>query len=441
VAFGVNKDDEGAKFFSRMSTAAHNTMESGHTGHFFNQMWTGLGAQVAGPEASIAFFKETRWLHTMNRSWDGSFTYDCSGYPQPIYSYRGLSDTGSHLLNLCLGRKKLMITGRDADESIWLKGADVGEVVSLATLDMKLKNDAQLLALFGHPMPKVRVEAVWTLRAREHKLGEEVKKMVGKGTLLERQSAIGYFGYGCPKEIALPMKDTLAGLIRADDESPEIRSTAAYAVCWLGEDAYPVYHDILRLLVEDKPDDPLGLIDKELGRSLNALCPNPFEAGLVTDRKLFFTAVRKLLDHKRAEARSSGMQMVAHMPLEDFHWVGDRVTHIIADEDLKYHSYHNLGAKTEAIALLGGLGIEGGMEAAMATLDEPTGKFGFKIRMLTAVLPKYGANAKPLLPKLKAMNVGGRFEKSWNDMLKSIEEAPPEAKMITLEEAMKGELK
>lgn len=439
VAFGVQKHEEGARFFSRMSAAAHDTMETGHTGHFFNQMWTGLGANLAGPETTTAFFEKTRWLHIMNRSWQGGFTYDCSGYPNPIFSYRGLSDTGSHLLNLCLGRRKLVITGRELDPSLWLDGEDVDAVIGLPDLDTKSKSDEDLLALFGHPMPKVRVEAVWTLRSREHSLGEAIARMAREGSALERESAIGYFGYGCPTELALPMKDALMGMLRDSEEEWRMRALAAYSLCWMGEAAYPAFNDMLSLLVADKPSDPLGLIDKDLGRSLNSLAPNPFEAGLVKDKPLFYSAVEKLLAHKRADARNSGMKLITHMPIEDFSEVGELVAHIIEDQDRSYHSYHNLGAKTEAISLLGSLGVEGGMEAAMATLDEETGKFGFKVRMLMTVLPKYGAHAKPLLPKLKEMNIGGRFEKPWQAMIKSIEEAPDSGEMLSFDEAMKGE--
>ena len=111
---------------------------------------------------------------------------------------------------------------------------------------------------------------------------------------------------------------------------------------------------------------------------------------------------------------------------------------ISEDEDLTYHAYHNLGARTEAIGLLGTLNIEGGMKAAFAILDEKTGKMGFKLRLLMAVLPKYGSHANPHLPRLKEMAPGGRFEKPWAEMIKSIEKAGPPEPMLSLEEAIKA---
>ncbi|MFK7788571.1 MAG: DUF6288 domain-containing protein, partial [Phycisphaeraceae bacterium] len=167
VAFALKGDQKGAAFFAKMSLAASHNIETGHTGQYFNQLWTGMGAAVGGPKSAQAFFDQTAWLHTMNRKWTGDFTYDCCAYPNPIYSYRGLSDTGSHLINLSIGRQKLLITGRDGDESLWLSEQEVAETVALPTMDIKSKSDAELLALFGHAMPKVRLEAIWTLRPRK----------------------------------------------------------------------------------------------------------------------------------------------------------------------------------------------------------------------------------------------------------------------------------
>ncbi len=436
IALSLCGDKEGTAFFSRMSAASHNTLETGHTGHFFNQMWTGPGASLAGPEAYTAFFRETLWLHTLNRKWDGGFTYDGSDSANPSFSYSNISDTGSHLLNYCLGRKKLFITGRDADSSIWLKAGEVEETIALATLDLKDKSDSELLALFGHPMPKVRAQASWLMRERPHKLLDDIRKMTKQGTIDQRLSAIGYFGYQCPPEHAKAAFNDLSTIMQDSAETAEIRTAASASLVSYGEAAYPLFSDMLALIVADKSNDPLGQTDERLGQSLLDLCPDPYAADLVKkDKKQFYAAVHKLLTHKRASGRSAGSKLIAEIPLEDFHYVADDILYIIEDKDLTYHSYHNLDAKNGAISIYAALGIEGGIEYAFATLDEKTGKGGFKIRMLLDVLPKYGANAQYALPKIKAINAG-KFQAKWDAMVKQIENASGTAKkMISFEEA------
>jgi len=436
VAFSLKGNREGSTFFSRMCVAGHQTQESGHTGHFFSQFWTGPGANLAGDEAHSAFFRENRWLHTLNRSWNGGFTYDCSESPGPSYSYRGLSDSGSHLLNHCLPRRKLFITGRDADASIHLMGDDIRQTIALATLDVKKLSDQELLDLFTHPLPKPRNEAIPALRERPHKLLGEIRNMCKQGDRQARLSAIGYFGFGCPPEQASAALDDLTTLLRDSGESLEIRAAAASSIAFQGEAAHPVYPDMLALVAADKPTDPLGRIDESLGSSLNTLCANPYEAGLVTDKDLFYAAARKLLQHRRAVGRISGGRLVAHIPQEDLHHVADLLLHIVADDDRSYHAYHNLGPQTEAISILANNRIEGGIEAAFAILDSPVGKYGFKARMLMEVLPKYGAAAKPYLPRLREMNTEGRFAKPWAAMIKAIESAEDDGKLIELDQVL-----
>ena len=445
VALALSGNARGAAFFSRMSAAAHNTMETGHTGHYFNQLWTGLGAHLAGPETTAAFFNKTRWLHTLNRTWDGNFTYDGCGYSKGTFSYRGLSDAGSHLLNYCLARRKLYITGRGADKSIWLKGKEVSDTIALATMDVESKSDKELLALFGHPMPKVRVVAVWTLRAREHKLTDSIRRMVKKGTREEKLSACGYFGYKCPPEVAAPSLADLATVMRDTSEDPEVRAAAAGALCWGGEAAQKYFNDMLEVIVAEEPKDTFGELDEKVGRAVTVLCPDPYKAGLISDKKLFYAAALKLMAHKRAVGRTFGTQLIAGVPLEDFHYVADRTVHIIEDKDLTYHSYHNLGPHTGAITVLANLNIEGGIEAAFEILNAEAGKWGFKLRMIMNVLPRYGANAKPALAKLKADPrlkgiESGRFGGMWKAMVKAIESAKESREMISLKEAKQAGL-
>jgi hypothetical protein len=437
VAFSVHGNKPGTEFFCRMSAASHNTMEQGHTGHYFNQLWTGLGANLAGPEVSSAFFRETRWLHILNRKWNGDFTYD-SAEKTPNYSYSNISDAGSHLINHCRARRALLITGRDSDPSLWLKGNEAKAAIALATLDVNQSTDAELLDYFGHPMPKIRNEAVWTLRSRTHTREPAIRAMIFQGSGLQRESAISYYGYGCGKEIALAAKPDLIQLLRDPATPLDLRAAAASSLSNLGADAHEIFPDLLQLVLTEKPADPLGRTNETLGKALTTLSPDPYSAKLVTDKDLFYRAVDRLLLHPRASGRSCGTTLVAHMPLEDFHLVGQQLAAILADKNLSYHSYHNLEPRNGTLTLYANLGIEGGVEAAFAILAEETGKAGFKLRLLMDVLPKYGPAAKPHLPQIRTTNAG-KFAKQWEEMTKKIEALPDtQTKTLTFDQAMKA---
>ncbi|MDB4422487.1 PDZ domain-containing protein [Akkermansiaceae bacterium] len=434
LAFATLGDKEGARFFSLLSLAAHGGLERGHTGHYFNQLWTGLAANLCGPRATAAFFQKTSWLHTMNRTWDGSFTYDCSAYKNGIYSYRGLSDAGSHLLNYCRGRAKLHITGKNADKSLWLTQAGIEEALTLADYRIKEKNNEELFRLFGHPMPQIRVQAIWALRSKEHKFTEEIREMIKFGSRFQRISACGYFGYGCPQELSAPSLESFAEILRDPKEDLELRATAGSAICHAGPAGRKYFPDLLRVILEEESHDTLGYLDGQIGRGLNFLTQDPYADKLVADSELFYSAIEKLLSHKRHPTRTSGAQLIKNMPIEEFHQIADQALAILRDEDRTFHSYHGLGPQTNVIEILANLKIEGGIEAGFRILESKEGKAGFKIRLLLKILPIYGANAKTVLPKIKATNAG-KFQNQWDDMVKKIEASAGAKKMITVEEA------
>lgn len=438
LVFSIHGNKEGAEFFSRMSAASHQTMEQGHTGHYFNILWTGPGASLAGPEVTSGFFRETKWLSIINRKWNGDFIFSHSEDKNPNYSYSNLSDAGAHLIIHSLPRRALLITGRDADPALHLKGDAAKAAIALATLDSTKLTDQQLLENFDHFMPKLRLEAVWTLRARAFALESDTRKMILSGSPRQRESAIAYHGYGCDRDIALAAKPLLLRVLRDSSTPMDLRAAAASSLSNLGKDAYEIFPDILRLIRQEKPDDPLGRTNEALGEALRTLAPDPFAEKLIADKELFYGAMDILLQHPRAAGRSCATDLITRMPKEDFPRVGPQMAAILADQNRSYHSYHNLEPRNGTLTLYANLGIEGGIEAAFAILDEETGKEGFKIRLLMDVLPKYGAAAKPYLPQIKAVNAG-KFTKQWQEMVRKIEALPDaDNKTMTFEEAMKG---
>ena len=434
MSFHGNK--EGAAFFSRLSATSYDGLETGHASTWFNPFWTPLGANLAGPEVTQQFFRKSLWLQTMYRSWDGSFSRYGGG------SKEG-PQAGAALLAYCLPRKALYITGKHADKSIWLRGEAATEAVELSKVDYASKSADELIALFGDPSPHVRRKVGWDLRSKEKESDfiPRLLKMMKEGSTLERQTAVGYFGWGCPKETALAHLDDVGGVLRNSQEDQWVRATAASVLCLYGEPAQKYYWDMVELAAENKPDDPFGDIDWSVGTSINKTCADPFKAGLIKDKALHYKVALKLADNKRQHVRGNGLRMLAGMPLEDFQLVADKVMHVIGDRDPTYHSYHSPGGTVgAAITILANLGVKEGIQHTLDVLDTDSGKWGFKVRMVTSILPKYGGNARAALEQLKAdprlkTIEQGKFAGGWRAMVKAIEEDETPGKLMTFEEA------
>ncbi|MFK7852361.1 MAG: DUF6288 domain-containing protein [Akkermansiaceae bacterium] len=437
IVMALADEREAAAFFSQQAAAAHDIQETGHATYYFNILWTPLGANVAGPEISQAFFKRGNWVRTLYRTWDDRFTYNGK-------NQKACNDDGSLLLAYCMPRKQIYLTGKNADASLWVKGDEVEAVVDASQIDYGALTNDELIGLFGHSAPQVTRRAVWTLRERKGDFIPQIVSLIKSGSEIEKRSAIGFFGYKCPPEWAHPQIELIGKVLRDTTEHPKVRTAASYALCWHGEKALKYYQDMLKMVVAEEPEDTFAIIDKELASSLNILAPDPFAAGVVTDKKLFYQAALKLADHPRQGTRANGLKMLQSMPKEDFHIVADRVKHVAINQDPDYHSYHNPMASVQAAALiLAELDVEEGLEWSWDMLEAKDGKAGFKARAILSILKAYGPSALPYLEKIEAdpnltrMLNGGRWKGMYNDMEKAVRSGDPE-ELIPFEEARKA---
>lgn len=142
-----------------MAATAFDDLEQGHASTFFNPLWTQLGANLSGPEVTRQFFEKALRYHNLRRRWDG-------GYGD--WGTEG-ADAGVALLVYCLPRKALIITGRDADRSIWVRGDAATEVVMRSKVDYDRKSTRELIALLGDPIPQVPYAVLNALGKRKDK--------------------------------------------------------------------------------------------------------------------------------------------------------------------------------------------------------------------------------------------------------------------------------
>jgi hypothetical protein len=113
VMFNLLDETKGAEFFSRMSVASHGAeRDCGHTGNFFNILWSTPGVAQSGPYATGAWMQEFgAWYFDLARRWDGTFLHQ--GPPEMREDNYGNWDcTGAYLLAYAMPLKKIYLTGK-----------------------------------------------------------------------------------------------------------------------------------------------------------------------------------------------------------------------------------------------------------------------------------------------------------------------------------------
>ena len=432
IAMALYGDQKGARFFAQLAAASYDRLEQGHAAHFFNPFWTPLGVAVGGPELASEFFKKARWLYTMMRRWDGKFEYIGKDHK---------FDGSSLVIPYTLPKRSLLITGRDADESIWLRGKAAKDAVEMARTDYKAKTTDALLALLDHQIPHVRRAAGWNLRDREKDLLPRIRTLMKEGSKREKIFALGYFGYPKPPEAGLPYLDDMGAVLKDAKADPWVRSAAAGALSQMGKPAKNYYMDIVRMIAEERPSDGLGDIDNGLVRIVSGMSGTPFADGLVTDKQAQYKAAVKMMKHPLHQPRGFGARMLVGMPLEDFDKVADALLHVIEDKDPS-HATYGPGPAGGAVTVLASLNIREGLEYTRKIENTPNAKAGGIFRTIWPIWSAYGGNAKGELERFRKKHNNrtnwGRLGGIYNPMVKAVEEDENPPKLISLEEARRA---
>ena len=155
-----NRVAEG-KFFAKMATAAPTEREQGHTGAFFNYLWSPLGAAVGGEEAAALHFSRIRWMLDLNRRWDKKFDYDCLNGegPNSGSTYNDFRMSTAVLLVYALPLRQLHLTGRGHAPDLLLSAGDLAEAAAADTYSVTGRSIADLISDTGSWSPKVRRNA------------------------------------------------------------------------------------------------------------------------------------------------------------------------------------------------------------------------------------------------------------------------------------------
>ena len=274
VLFNLLREAKGAEFFSRMSLASHGPeRDTGHTGNFFNLLWSIPGIAQSGPNATGAWMQEFgEWYFDLARRWDGTFLHQ--GPPEmDADDYAGWDCTGGYLLAYAMPLKKLYLTGKHpgvapqldaaAAQALILDGRGWNNKDRHSAYD-KFSQD-QLFERLGSWSPVVRERAATALARRQDVPIPPLLTMLASSALDSRYGA-------CQALIALrergaPAIETLEKSLAEQDLW--LRIKAAEALASIGVPAMESVPKLLELLTHVDPKaDPRGMQQRYLAFAL-----------------------------------------------------------------------------------------------------------------------------------------------------------------------------
>jgi hypothetical protein len=406
VMFNLLGEAGSAEYFSRMCVASHGPeRDTGHTGNFFNMLWSLPGVAQSGPHATGA------WMHEFGagycdlaRRWDGTFGHQ--GPPQMKNDKYGNWDcTGAYLLAYALPLKKLYLTGK---RKSCTPQVDVATAQSLIddgrgwsnkdrnSFYDKLSTE-QLLARLGSWSPVVRERAGMALGRRQQNVVERLVDLLDAPDLHTR--------YGACQAIKMqrgrggPAVRALLKTFRSDDLW--LRILAAEALAGIGEPAKAAVPAMLeRLAKSDPKGDPRNMEQRYLCFALFA-----GRGGLISkslegvDRQLLMRAVRAGLQNEDGRARGSLGSVYANLGFEEIRPLLPAIHRAVVKPAPSGIMFAD-GIRLSGLDLLAKHRIREGMGLCLDIMDiERWGKRSRISRCLKA-LQAYGGAAKRLLPRL-----------------------------------------
>lgn len=420
VLFDLLGDREATEFFAKMSTAAYDERERGHTGNFFNVLWAMPAVARCGPLATGAYMKEQAWYYDLARSWDGTFAYQGSPVGEEEHGkYTKWDSTGAYLLAYALPMKSLYLTGKKAPCIPSLNRSQVEEVIA-AGRDYfspsgirggayEGRTTEQLLAGLSNWSPAVRKRSAEALGKQQGDFVPILLKGLASSNIYARYGACEALGcLGSKADSAAPQ---LRALLK--DKDPWLQCLAASSLVELGPEARKdSVSDLLVMAVRSNPADPREMVPRAAATALFA--PYPGSRGPKSiladsldgvDRQLLYPAVQAVLENQDGEARGTLGRIYGKMTDRDVVALLPAIVKAI-DKIAPSNEMFADGVRIAGLDLLSRLHIREGMALCVSVIEPNRWGSGKRMPQCLEYLGRYGTNAKEVLPQLKAISRG-----------------------------------
>ncbi len=411
VLFNLLDEAKGAEFFSRMSVASHGPeRDTGHTGNFFNILWSLPGVVQSGPNATGAWMDEFGgWYFDLARRWDGTFPHQ--GPPEfEQDSYEGWDATGGYLLAYAMPLKKIYLTGKRPAITPQLDAAAAQALINDGRgWNNKDRNSAydklsedQLLERLGSWSPVVRERAAMALARRKDAPIPPLLKMLESPRLESRYGA-------CQALVALrgrgaPAVETLRKLLSENDLWLRIKS--ADALVSIGTPAMPAVPQLLELLAQvDTANDPRGMQQRYLSFALFDTDGEHGDGMLSrslagVDREALYRAVRAGLKNQDGRARGSIGSVYRNLSTDEIRPLLPAIYQAVIEPAPSGEMFADT-IRVEGFRLLAKHRIVEGISACVKyTRDQNPWGSQKRTPELMKILLTYGAHAKSVIPEL-----------------------------------------
>ena len=435
VLFDLIGDGESAEFFSKMSTAAYDERERGHTGNYFNMLWALPGVSRCGPAAIGAYMNEQSWYYDLARGWDTSFRYQ--GSPdgaQDHGAHAGWDCTGGYLLGYALPLKSLMMTGKKRGSVPPLNRKQVAEVIAAGrgyspkgnpSLYNKLSAKQLLIGLTSWS-PAVRTRSAAALATKEGNFVSALTRLLASDNREARYGACEALGkLGSRANAAAPQ---LRAALKADD--PWLQGLAAEAIPRLGQKvARDSVSDLLALTVSKNPADPRNLVARSASMALFSPYPGAHGPRSIlgqsldgVDRNQLLPAIETILQHEDSVTRRSVSKVYSQLSDSD---LVELLPYIVKATKELAPSNEMFADKIRlaGLDLLSRLHINEGLPLCVSVIEPTRWGQGKRLEVCLGYLNRYGSHAKSMLPQLmKVRNHYAKQKRVPTKTLKMIDE-------------------
>jgi len=407
-----------------MAVASHGSeRDCGHTGNYFNMLWSLPAIAHAGPNATGKWTDEFGgWYHDLARRWDGSFVHQ--GPPEPDHdSYHGWDATGAYLLAYALPKKKIALTGRNASTVTQLSSEEVASLIEDGrgwdnkdrTSRYDRFDDSELIVRLGSWSPVVRQRAAEAIARRpDPPLGAIVTMLDADDMDARIGACIALEKLRGKAAVAVPQ---LRLALKHDNLWLRVR--AATALAMIGKKALPALPDMLEIIARaPSPEDPRGMEQRFVSFAIFGELLPATKSLADIDQDQLRSAIANGLRNQDGHARSEISSVLSRLSYEQLQPLFPAILDAIEKPAPSGEMFAD-GVRLNGLKVLASHHIEEGIQAcADYVRSQNPWASEHRTPEILQILVSYGAEAQRVIPHLRETET--MFEQGETDFPKKL---------------------